>query len=179
MNTSFTNIAKISRPENDGAPSFRVSSAFHESGHAVIAILLGVAVDAVELLPEGSNPCGKFRFGAVRQDQADLVAIIAKSGLIAELVFNPSASRSPRRQDERIAMRACRGRLDTLFPASRARFMRNAELQALQLVAAHLPVIAALAQQLLAKGKLSGQEVTDFVRQRISRHPAAEGKATP
>jgi hypothetical protein len=179
VNTSFTNIAKISRPENDGAPSFRVSSAFHESGHAVIAILLGVAVDAVELLPEGSTPSAKFRFGVVRQDQADLVVIVAKAGLLAELVFNPAAPSTPRRQDERIAMRACRDRLDCLFPAARAQFMRNAEIEALRLVAAHLPVIAALAQHLLEKGKLSGQEVTDFVRQRISRHPDAEGRATP
>jgi hypothetical protein len=168
MSVSFTNIAKISRPANDGAPSSRESSAFHEAGHAVIAVLLGVAVDAVELLPEGSNPCGKFRFGVVRRDQADLVVIVAKAGLLAELVFNPDAPRSPRRQDERIAMRACRGRLDTLFPASRARFMRGAELAALQLIGEYWPVISALARELLHKGKLSGAEAKDFVRQRIS-----------
>ena len=152
---------------SDATPSRRESDAYHESGHATVAVLLGVAIDVVELLPEGSNPSAKFRFGTVNPDQRDAVVIVAKSGLWAELAFNPSASRTPRKQDELIAARACRGKVDCLFPAARAAFMRAAELQALQLVAAHLPVIAALAQQLLAKGKLSGQEATDFVRQKL------------
>src|ERR1017187_7368265 len=112
MSATFTNIAKISRPENDGAPSSRESDAYHESGHAVIAILLGVQVDAVELFPASSEPSAKFRFGIVRQDQADLVVVVCKAGLLTELVFNPATPRNPRKQDERIAKRACRGRLD-------------------------------------------------------------------
>ena len=179
MSATFTNIAKFSYPANDGAPSFRESSAFHESGHATIAVLLGVKIDLIELYPDGSYPAAKFRFGTVNPDQRDAVVVIAKAGLLAELVFNPDAPRSPRRQDELIAARACRGKVDCLFPAARAAFMRAAELQALRLVAENLPIIKALAQCLLEKGRLSGQEVTDFVRQRISRHPDAEGRATP
>ena len=161
-------MAKISYLANDCAPSARESDAFHESGHATVAVLLGVPIDAIELLPEGSTPSAKFRFGVVRQDQADLVVIVAKTGLLAELVFNPAARSTPRRQDELIAARACRGRLDLLFPAPRAEYMQAAELEALRLVAEHYATIRALAQRLLEKGKLSGHEVTDFVRQQLS-----------
>ena len=153
---------------SDATPSRRESDAYHESGHATVAVLLGVAIDVVELLPEGSNPSAKFRFGIVKPNQCDAVVVIAKSGLWAELAFNPSASRTPRKQDELIAARACRGKVDCLFPAARAAFMRAAELQALRLVAENLPIIKALAQCLLEKGRLSGKEVTGFVRQRIS-----------
>jgi hypothetical protein len=152
---------------SDATPSRRESDAYHESGHATVAVLLGVAIDVVELLPEGSNPSAKFRFGTVNPDQRDAVVIVAKSGLWAELVFNPAAPSTPRRQDELIAARACRGRLDLLFPAARQEYLASAELEALKLVAGHLPVIAALAQRLLAKGKLSGQEATDFVHQKL------------
>jgi hypothetical protein len=169
-------MAKISYLANDCAPSARESDAFHESGHATVAVLLGVPIDAIELLPEGSTPSAKFRFGVVRQDQADLVVVVAKAGLLAELAFNPSASRSPRRQDERIARRAIHGRLDLLFPAARQEYLASAELDALRLVAASLLVIAALANELLSKGKLSGQEVESFVRQRISRDNVVPGE---
>jgi hypothetical protein len=160
--------AKISYLANDGAPSRRESDAFHESGHAVVATLLGVQIDAIELLPAGSTPSAKFRFGTVKPEQHDAVVIIAKAGLLAELAFNPDTPRTPRRQDERIARRAIHGRLDLIFPAPRQEYLASAELEALKLVAAHLPVIAALANELLSKGKLSGAAVTDFVRQQLS-----------
>jgi hypothetical protein len=78
------------------------------------------------------------------------------------------------------ARRATHGRLDLLFPAPRQEYFRAAELAALRLVGAHLPVIAALAQQLLENGKLTGAEVTDFVRNHLSlcgATPAAETEA--
>ena len=178
MSATFTNIAKFSYPANDGAPSSRESSAYHEAGHAAVAVLLGVSVDSIRLCP-GEDPSGRFRFGVVTREQHDLIPVICAAGLLAETVFDPNTPQTPRRQDELAAARACRGRLDLLFPAARADHMKAAKLEALRLVGEYWPIIAALARELLAKQKFTGAEVEDFVRQRISGHPAAKRRATP
>jgi len=84
--------------------------------------------------------------------------------LLAELLFYPSAPREPRRQDELIAARAIRGNVACIFPAARAEFLADAQAQALRLVTENPLTVAAFADELLSKGKLSGQEVADFVR---------------
>ena len=138
----------------------------HEAAHCVAAVLLGVTIANVELRP-GENPSGRCQF-VNSKDKADEVVVVAKAGKIAEQILDPDAPGTPRRQDERIARRAVRNRLDLIFPAPRADYMRSAELEALRLVAGHLPTIQALAQQLLEKGKMLGPEATAFVRRQLS-----------
>jgi hypothetical protein len=170
-------IAKINYLENDAAPSTAERDAHHESGHCVVAIVLGVAIDSVRLCP-GENPSGRFKFGIVRPDQRDAVVVVAKAGLLAETTFDPRTPQTRRAQDELIARRAMRGRYDLLFPAPRADYLRAAELEALKLVAANWETITALARELLAKRTLSGPEVEAFVRQRISGQPDTTAKST-
>jgi hypothetical protein len=59
-------------------------------------------------------------------------------------------------------------RLDLLFPAPRAEYLRAAEFQALKLLATHWPIVRDLASELQRKGKMTGAEVADFVKARIS-----------
>ena len=152
---------------------FRERDAYHESGHATVAVLLGVATEGIELLPPGTHPVAsaKFKLGKVTREQHDLIPVVCLAGRIAELAHDPSAPEEPRRRDMLIARRAMRGRLDLLFPASRQEYLKACELSAVELVAKHWPVIEALARELLSKGKLSGQEVESFVRRQISGQP--------
>ena len=99
-------------------------SAYHEAGHCVAAVLLGVQVANVELRP-GQNPSGRFQFVNTKE-QADAVVIVAKAGLLAELAFDPDAPCTRRPRDENVAARANRGRLDLIFPAPRNDYMKAA-----------------------------------------------------
>jgi hypothetical protein len=92
----------------------------------------------------------------------------------AELAFDPNAPATRRQQDQRIIQQAIRGRLDLLFPAARAEYLRACELEAVRLVAEHQSTIAALASELLSKQKMNGAEIGAFVRQRISGRPDSE-----
>jgi hypothetical protein len=176
MSTSkatFTNLAEASA----AAPSTRERDAFHESSHATVAVLLGIAVDAIELLPEGSNPSAKFRFGKVTRDQHDLIPVVCAAGRIGELTYDPTAPEEPRQRDTLIAKRSLRGRLDLLFPAAQQEYLKAAEMEALKIVAGHWPAITALANELLAKGKMTGAEVESFVRQHLAGHVARPDNA--
>ena len=143
---------------------------FHESGHAVVAILLGIPIDGVGLSP-GEHRGGWLKFTSL-DCQQDAVVIAGKAGRIAECFFDSSASHKPRSQDEKIIWLTVAGRMGSLSPEFQEDYFRCAELEAERLVAKHWGTIAALAAELILKRTLTGEAATAFVKQRLpARQP--------
>jgi hypothetical protein len=151
----------------EAAIRFRRALAYHESGHSVSAMHMGLGVDFATIVPDGA------RLGRVRHDPAknadDEISILL-AGTLAQLKAYPNAPVDNGGDMDRIERAAARawGRyssqhLDRLTASTRA------------LVDRHWQAITAVADALYTRATLTGAEIAAMIEQ--TERPQAPPKS--
>src|SRR6516165_9443188 len=164
-----------------------MATAYHEAGHAVAAIMQGIAVHTVTIKP-GDNYFGLTKHGKTRMDgfQPDYESVpprvrdrmekqarCALAGLIAQRRFSKSSIRQwHAHQDHRIAADLV-SRLAHSIPETEA-WLNLLHIQTEQIIDAHWYGVEAIAQALIKRNILRGSEARALIRQAFQTWMNAE-----
>ena len=176
-------MTKLSDPKR---PRFRRSSAYHEAGHAVVAVVLGVGVESVSLYPDKSR--GTLEWYSVARTNLtvgkslydDEGVIIILAGAAAQKKHAPSSIRRHAATGDYEKARSL-----VFFGAKPDHeaymlFQKRWDwlvAEASKMIEANWHVIDAVARRLFAVGEISGVEVKKIFRQfkgtrkRLSKDP--------
>jgi hypothetical protein len=119
-----------------GIGLMRIAASYHESGHAVVAAMLGYSVDWAEI----SDTRGRCAFGMPQTERHEALILLAGTAAQHRACPHTPLGRSDAR---RIAM----------LPADRYRYEAEA------LVERHWPLVEDVAARLLERGEVGGVEV--------------------
>ena len=176
-------MTKLSDPKR---PRFRRSAAYHEAGHAVVAVALGVGVESVSLHPDESRGTLEWYSGARvhlkegqrRYEDEDVTIILA--GAAAQKKHAPSSMRrySAMGDYEKARSLVFFGAKpdDKLYILFQQRWDWLVA-EASKAIEANWHVIDVVARRLFAVGEISGVEVKKIFRQfkgtrkRLSKDP--------
>jgi ATP-dependent Zn protease len=170
----------MTKKKTDQQPPVRpLLLAYHEAGHAVVGIALGLAVKHVEIGREGTSlgrclaPTPLGYHAASRREQRSIARdeiLATYAGLAAERLIDPDAPDYHGADDDEYAFdlsrqfevmpRRCSYVGDDAHDAYLARLRREAG----RLVLRHRSAIAALAETLLQRKRLEGPEVEAIVK---------------
>jgi hypothetical protein len=154
-----------------------VSTAYHEAGHAVMALALGRLVQKVTIRP-GRSRVGEVRLGVCELGKGkvgaskDLVedeAMILFAGMVAEARFTGQYCEAGAAQDLRAIRRLLQSRAGSERQMERLerRFLNKTE-HILQ-DTSHVQAIELIACELLQKVTISGRAVRHFFNQAIQQ----------
>ena len=129
------------------------ATAFHEAGHAVVALALGGKIKSVEIGSEPLTHC-LHRRGTTH------AAVVALAGGLAERRAEPWGLS----WGDRIDRQCAREVAERLAPADPLGQLQIFLDQAEALLDRHWREVEAVAAALLRRGKLTGQEIDDLVR---------------
>ena len=87
-------MESVWKAENVSRESFRTRTAYHEAGHAVAAVLLGIGVSSITIVPdvrEMSSGMTEYRdtLDTTDTDRVDRYAVAFLAGPVAEARFTP------------------------------------------------------------------------------------------
>lgn len=163
-----------SQAEADGGRQARlVATAYHESGHAVMAVLLGRLVHKVTIEP-GKSPFGQMRLGQCEmgkgrskasKDLLEEEVLILYAGMVAEAHFSGKYCESGARQDLANILRLLEPRVKTQKQLERLQKRLLGKTEYLLADDVHARAIKLIASELLEKTTISGRAVRHFFRQ--------------
>jgi hypothetical protein len=180
MARHFQPRADIGRAEREE----RRETAWHEAGHVVAAALLGIQVGFASVEADAES-LGRWAGTGAEHPVLDPAAaywshterqlIVDLAGLQAQRLMNPAAPARDGRTDERLARSVeevigelPEGNTDwqkaRLWAKARRAVLAYAQVRAAEWVAAHRPVIEAVANALLDQGRLTGAEIEAIMR---------------
>jgi ATP-dependent Zn protease len=143
----------------DETPTYDEATAFHEAGHAVVALALGRPVHRVSVLPnqERLGQC-EFRKGVVRpsQDWLEQEILIALAGLAAEARHTGQYARDGAGRDLRYVHKLA---LQRASERQLERFERRMLMKVENLLAdeGHWRAVELIAAELMRCGVISGR----------------------
>jgi ATP-dependent Zn protease len=123
----------------------RKATAYHESGHAIAARALGSTILMVEIEPEPHAHCA-------HRNQIHR-AIVALAGDIAEQRAVPGLGCAD------VDFQVARDVAEYLAPATASELLEAFRAQARALLDARWPDVASIADALITRGKLTGEEI--------------------
>src|ERR1700720_3846500 len=150
-----TSCASLRIP-NDNERRERMRDAYHESGHATAAWLMGVPIQRISLTPHPLVDNSKFVIGQIANesdpDTLAGIALTAIAGREAELLFDASGPEHERRRDTTVARRAlgCSNRFDEFYQFTELRGLAQS------ILSANWPLVTTLANELDRQGELTG-----------------------
>jgi hypothetical protein len=139
--------------------SERRAAAIHEAGHAVVMWALGSCVDAVTV-EDGGKGCIHISGGGPTLSIAQEIAIAAAGAAAVELLKAEKWLYASFTDDMKIV------ELLEGYPEGDANVLRGeGEKLAIDILAANVDLLTALADALDQSGRLAGKELTTFLRQ--------------
>jgi ATP-dependent Zn protease len=171
MNNDTNNSNNPTDP-NPEAESDRIATAYHESGHAVMASIVGRPVQKVTIaaahIQTGGIRLGacKFKEGRSKssKDWLEDEVLILFAGMVAESHFTQLYCRQGAGQDFRSARRllASRAKNERQLEKLERRLLDKAEYVLAE--KAHEQAVRLIAQELLEKETISGRAVTHLLQ---------------
>ena len=175
------------REPNAPAPPSRLATAYHEAGHVVVATYFGLPTTKVTIDPtddafgEWVHPSpfmldlGRRRVGPARRQAARQMIIASYAGLAAERMIDPQAPDFRGEADNEGAMDLSREY--RVFPRNRCfvgddthqKYLGRLRREARRLVRKLRPAIEVLAQELLRRETIPGDEAMALVEPIIER----------
>ncbi|MEZ6137342.1 MAG: cell division protein FtsH [Pirellulaceae bacterium] len=164
----------------DASPSNAVlqlrATAYHEAGHAVMAVALGRSVQKVTVTP-GQLQTGGVRLGAcamkkgrrkASDDPLEDEVLILMAGMVAESHFTGQYCQRGATQDLLHVRRLLetRAKNEKQLERLRRRMLDKTEYYLAE--AAHAQAITWIAEELIAKQSISGRAVEHFFNQAVS-----------
>lgn len=159
------------------------STAHHEAGHAVVAVVLGITIKQVSIAPneESLGNCIHpdvcqfgYRGAYSRRRIARDCIIVSYAGVEAEKIFDSKAEEWCSLEDEGNAFnlsrefsvlpRGCR----CVGDEAHLEFLAKLQSEARRLVRKHWPAVEALADALIQKQRVSGEEASRIIEDAIS-----------
>ena len=146
----------------------RLAIAYHESGHAVAALRLGLAVTSVRACANWRTLEGFCRYGArpARMSSRDFLAaraIAALAGPAAQRHHDPKSWQRQQSESDHLHAEISAAGIST-SPAGATALLRHFEVTARDMVREGWPVIEMLASRLFAERALLGAEVEAILR---------------
>lgn len=158
-------------PTPDDHDSDRTRTAYHEAGHAVMALLLGRNVHRVSIIPKRTrlgNCELRKDVARIARDSLEADVLVLLAGMVAESFltghYDPRSADSDLRNVERLA------RMRTDGASSERQIRRWLEkTEHLLQTPPHREVIQILATQLLDRDKISGRQAHHHFREVMDR----------
>jgi ATP-dependent Zn protease len=136
------------------------ATAYHEAGHAVMALALGRPVDRVSIRPN-ANELGicHFRKAVFRpsEDWVEREILIALAGLAAEALHTGTYAWEEADRDRRYALDLCRERTGSAKQAERLERRLLSKAEHLLNQAGNWRAVERMAAELLRLGEISGR----------------------
>ena len=148
----------------------RIATAYHEAGHAVMALSLGRTVQKVTVLPRKSTT-GGLRLGACEMQKGrskssknwiDEDVLVLFAGMVAEARYTGEYCVQGASQDLRDIKRLLRHRAQDDRQLERVQKRLLAKAEHLLEDDAHAGAIELIARELIEKGTVSGRAVRHF-----------------
>jgi len=150
--------------------------AYHESGHAFMAVLVGARVRRITIEPEDDD--GPRRFGDAQiewrlsqftpKDRQEKFVLVALAGPVAEMLYSGEPFHPGHVTEWADDWRAAWEAATPLFrdEKKRLRYLEEATRQIYKLLDAenHWAALAAIADNLLAHETLDGEQIEEVVR---------------
>jgi hypothetical protein len=174
MNTSPSDAQSTDAPDALPEPDPRlVATAYHEAGHAVMAMIVGRPVQKVTITP-GNLQTGGVRLGACEmkkgrtkspKDWLEDEVLILLAGMVAEAQFTGEYCEQGARQDLLAVRRLLQTRAgnERQFERLQRRLLDKTEHELSD--AGSAKAIASIAQELVARRTISGRAVQHFFNQ--------------
>ena len=144
------------------APIYR--AAVHESGHAVLALLLGLRVNTVWVVGEaGGGGCEVSESREFDADAFERLAIATWGGNVAEEIVFGQGRPIDNTSDEEDLLELA-GIVHPGDPHRQRAFLDRTRAQAMRRVAQYRATIERLAGLLVRRGRLSGDQVQSMLR---------------
>lgn len=142
---------------NDGSTA---ATAYHEAGHAVVALALGRPVHRVSILPDRER-LGVCFFGKPifrpTEDWLEREMLIALAGMAAEARFTGADAWAGAAKDEQYAASLARERTGNARQAERLLRRALAKVEHLLARTAHWLAVERIARELIQAGAISGR----------------------
>ncbi|MCR9197966.1 MAG: hypothetical protein NXI04_04950 [Planctomycetaceae bacterium] len=166
------------RPKHSDIDTGRMATAYHEAGHAVMALAVGRPVEKVTIIAAALQTGGS-RLGACKvqkgrskasKDGLEDEAMILLAGMVGESHFTRRYSPDGAAQDLRMAQRLLSDRAGSERQLERllTRVLKKTEHVLAE--AAHVDAIASIATELYEKETISGRAVRQLMQEAEHRH---------
>lgn len=155
-----------------------VATAYHEAGHAVMAVSLDRNVEKVTILP-GNMQAGGVRLGACKlkkgrthgtKDWIEDEVLILYAGMVAESRFTGRYCQIGAREDLRIARGLLGNRAGTEKKLDRLQKRMLGKTEYVLDDQAHTAAIESVAKELIEKKTISGRAVRHFFDEATKKH---------
>ncbi|GAA5510354.1 cell division protein FtsH [Novipirellula caenicola] len=165
-------------PSHQSPSPALVATAYHEAGHAVMALSLGRPIDKVTISPRrlqvegGRLGACKIQKGRTKssRDWLEDEVLILFAGMVAEAIITGEYCESGAAQDLRTARRLLHTRPGT--PQQMERIERRLVDKTAHILSdeGHAKAITMIAEELLAKTTISGRAVRHFFNMAVKSH---------
>lgn len=166
------------RKKNSDIDTGRMATAYHEAGHAVMALAVGRPVEKVTIIAAALQTGGS-RLGACKvqkgrskasKDGLEDEAMILLAGMVGESHFTRRYSPDGAAQDLRMAQRLLSDRAGSERQLERllTRVLKKTEHVLAEAV--HVDAIASIATELYEKETISGRAVRQLMQEAEHRH---------
>ena len=154
-----------------------VSTAYHEAGHAVMALALGRDVQKVTVRPGrsqlgevrlGTCELGKSRNGATRNSLEDEVLILF-AGMVAEARFSGKYCQTAASQDLRTIRQILQSRVASTKQIERLEKRLLSKTEHVLHDEGHVTAIEWIAKELVQRVTISGRSVRHYYKQAMQR----------
>lgn len=166
------------QPDDPDAPSHdQIATAWHESGHAVMAMIVGRPVLKVTISPANLQT-GGVRLGAVKiqkgrsratNDSLEDEVLILLAGMVAESHFTDKYCRLGAGQDLRSARRMMQARANSQRQMEKLERRLIDKTEHLLSQEAHAAAIQSIARELLTNETISGRSVRHLFNQAVQK----------
>lgn len=163
-------VRKAAADDHSDPVSLRLAAAYHEAGHAVMALSLGRLIQKVTILP-GKSPFGEVRLGVCEirkgrskasKDALEDEALILLAGMVAEARFTGQYCRHGAAQDLGNLRRLLHNRASSENQLDRLQRRLLDKTEHLLRDERHAKAIELIAGELIQKTTISGRAVRHF-----------------
>ncbi len=177
MNDDPPKLDKLSKDQLDPASLQLTATAYHEAGHAVMALSVGRLIQKVTILP-GKSQFGETRLGVceihkgrskVSKDLLEDEVLILLAGMVAEARFTGQYCQQGAAQDLSNIRRLLQSRASSESQLERLHRRLLDKTEHLLCDQRHAKAIELIAHELIQKTTISGRAVRHFFAQALTQ----------